>query len=43
MIEKFEINFNQIDKQGITIEEKNFREKNLEIFNSLGFPNKKLN
>ena len=42
MIEKFEINFNQIDKQGITIEEKNFREKNLEIFNSLGFPNKKL-
>ena len=42
MIEKFEINSNQIDKKSITIEEKNFREKNLEIFNSLGFPNKKL-
>ena len=42
MIQNFEINSNQIDKiETITSEERNFRIKNLKIFNETGFPNKK--
>ena len=42
MIQNFEINFKQINEiKKITKEEKNFRIKNLEIFNSTGFPNKR--
>jgi len=38
----FEINSDQIDKiKKITIEEKNFRIKNLELFKATGFPNKR--
>ena len=43
MMENFEINSKQIDKiKRITAEEKNFRIKNLEFFQSAGFPNKRL-
>jgi len=43
MIQNFEINSSQIDKiKKITPEEKKFRIKNLEIFKTTGFPNKKL-
>ena len=43
MIQNFEINSNQIDKiKKISTEEKNFRIKNLELFKSAGFPNKRL-
>ena len=39
----FEINPVQIDKiEKITLEEKNFRVKNLEFFKNNGFPNKRL-
>ena len=42
-MENFEINSNQIDKiKQLSIEEKNFRIKNLELFKASGFPNKKL-
>ena len=42
MMQNFEINSSQIDKiKKITSEERNFRIKNLEIFNETGFPNKK--
>ena len=41
-MENFEINFKQIDQiKKITFEEKNFRIKNLELFNTAGFPSKK--
>ena len=41
-MENFEINFKQIDQiKKITLEEKNFRIKNLELFNTSGFPSKK--
>ena len=41
-MQNFEINSSQIDKiEKITSEERNFRIKNLEIFNETGFPNKK--
>ena len=43
MMQNFEINSNQIDKiKKITVKEKNFRIKNLELFKAVGFPNKKL-
>ena len=42
MIRNFEINSDQIDKKKITSAEKKFRNENLKIFNSLGFPNKRL-
>jgi len=43
MIQNFEINSNRIDKiKKITTEEKEFRIKNLELFKTTGFPNKKL-
>ena len=43
MVQNLEINSNQIDKiKKITKEEKNFRVKNLNFFNSVGFPNKRL-
>ena len=43
MMQSFEINSNQIDKiKKITAEEKNFRIKNLELFRTAGFPNKRL-
>ena len=38
----FEINFDEINNKKITLEEKEFRNKNLKLFNSLGFPNKRL-
>ena len=38
----FEINFDKIDNKKISLEEKEFRNKNLKLFNSLGFPNKRL-
>jgi len=42
-MQNFEINSNQIDKiKKLSIEEKNFRIKNLELFKAVGFPNKKL-
>ena len=42
-MQNFEINSSQIDKiKKITIEEKNFRIKNLELFRAAGFPNKRL-
>ncbi len=42
MIENFKINSNEIDKiKKITEEEKEFRIKNLNLFNKTGFPNKK--
>ena len=42
-MQSFEINSNQIDKiKKITAEEKNFRIKNLELFRTAGFPNKRL-
>ena len=42
-MENFEINSKEIDKiKKITSEEKNFRIKNLELFKSIGFPNKRL-
>ena len=42
MIQNFEIDFKQIDKiKKITIAEKNFRIKNLELFKAVGFPNKR--
>ena len=42
-MENFEINSKQIDKiKKITTKEKNFRIKNLELFKTAGFPNKKL-
>jgi len=43
MIQDFEINSKQIDKiKKITVEEKNFRIKNLEFFKASGFPSKRL-
>ena len=43
MMQNFDINSKQIDKiKKITPEEKNFRIKNLKLFNAVGFPNKKL-
>lgn len=43
MVQNFEADFKQIDKiKGITAEEKNFRIKNLKLFNAAGFPNKRL-
>ena len=43
MVQNLEINSNQIDKiKKITKKEKNFRLKNLNFFNSVGFPNKRL-
>ena len=42
MKENFQINSKEIDKiKKITIEEKNFRIKNLEFFKEAGFPNKR--
>jgi len=42
MIENFKINFKEIDKiKKISKEEKNFRIKNLNLFNEKGFPNKR--
>ena len=42
-MQNFEINFDQIDKiEKISTEEKDFRTKNLELFKSKGFPNKRL-
>jgi len=42
-MQNFEINSTEIDKiRKITIEERNFRIKNLEFFKSTGFPNKRL-
>jgi Fe-S cluster assembly protein SufD len=38
----FEINFDEINNKKISLEEKEFRNKNLKLFNSLGFPNKRL-
>ena len=38
----FEINFEKINNKKITLKEKEFRNKNLKLFNSLGFPNKRL-
>ena len=41
-MENLEINFKKIDQiKKITLEEKNFRTKNLELFKIAGFPNKK--
>ena len=41
-MQNFEINFKQIDKiKKINKEEKDFRIKNLELFRSIGFPNKR--
>ena len=38
----FKVNYDEIDKIGnFTKEEKNFRLKNLDYFNDIGFPNKK--
>ncbi len=43
MIQNFEINSKQIDEiKKITTEEKNFRIKNLKLFNEVGFPHKRL-
>ena len=43
MMNNFEINSKEIDKiEKITNEEKSFRIKNLEIFKTIGFPNKRL-
>ena len=39
MIQDFKLNINNIEN--ITLEEKNFRENNLKIFNEKGFPNKR--
>ncbi len=42
MIENFKVNFSEIDKiKKISQEEKDFRIKNLNLFNKKGFPNKK--
>ena len=42
MIEKFKVNSTEIDKiKKISKEEKDFRTKNLNLFNKNGFPNKK--
>ena len=42
-MQNFNINFNEIDKiKKIPAEEKKFRKKNLELFNAVGFPNKRL-
>ena len=42
MLENFQINSKQIDKiKKISLEEKDFRIKNLEFFQNTGFPNKK--
>ena len=42
-MQNFEINSSQIDKiKKLTKEEKNFRIKNLELFRTAGFPNKRL-
>ena len=42
MLENFQINSEQIDKiKKISLEEKDFRIKNLEFFQNTGFPNKK--
>ena len=42
MIENFKVNFEEIDKiKKISKEEKDFRIKNLNLFNKTGFPNKK--
>ena len=42
-MENFEINLNQIDKiKNLSIEERSFRIKNLELFKNAGFPNKQL-
>ena len=41
-MQKIEINLKQIEKiKKITSKEKDFRVKNLEIFNTTGFPNKR--
>ena len=41
-MQNFEINSNEINKiKKISLEEKNFRFKNLELFNASGFPNKR--
>ena len=41
-MENFEIDSKRIDQiEKITLEEKNFRIKNLELFKTAGFPNKK--
>ena len=43
MIENFQFNSKQIDEiSNISTKEKNFRIKNLELFQTTGFPNKKL-
>ena len=43
MIKNLEINSKQIDKiKEITLKEKNFRVKNLELFKAAGFPTKRL-
>ena len=42
MIENFKVNFEEIDKiKKISKEDKDFRIKNLNLFNKVGFPNKK--
>ena len=42
MIENFKVNSKEIDKfKKISKEEKDFRIKNLNLFNKIGFPNKK--
>ena len=42
MIQNFKINSKEIDKiKKISKEEKNFRIKNLKLFNEKGFPNKR--
>ena len=41
-MENFEINSKEIENKKITPEEKDFRNKNLKLFNSFGFPNKKI-
>ena len=43
MIKDFIINSNEIDKiKEISKKEKDFRIKNLNLFNKVGFPNKKM-
>ena len=43
MIQNFEINSKQIDKiKNISTEEKDFRNKNLQIFKNSGFPSNRL-
>ena len=43
MIDNFKFNSEEIDKiKKISKEEKDFRIKNLNLFNKVGFPNKKM-